>query len=297
MRRSSLGFALTAILVLSGTAWGQGEYVRKDLLIETEEAAKLLNAPNVRIIDAVDESAYDRAHIPGAVNLFYLTFANLEERKKSGYPVSPKEAERLFGDAGIDEKTQVIVYDGGEGPFASGVWFALEFFGHRNVKVLNGGFRKWVKEGRPVTQDVAKVEKKKFVAKPNPDMVASLEWVKKNMQNKELVVLDARSFKEFIGEDVRPGASRGGHLPGAIHFEWTKVSDKVETFKKADQLRSALEQRGITKDKEIVTYCQTGIGRASDLALAFKLVGYDKVRLYTGSWEEWSRDPRLPIEK
>lgn len=297
MRRSSLGVALTAILVLSGPAWGQGEYVRKDLLIETEDAAKLLNAPNVRIIDAVDESAYARAHIPGAINLFYLTFANLEERKKNGYPASPKEAEKLFGDAGIDEKTQVIVYDGGEGPFASGVWFALEFFGHRNVKVLNGGFRKWVKDGRPVTQDVAKVEKKKFVAKPNPDLVAPLEWVKKNMQNKELLVLDARSFKEFIGEDVRPVASRGGHLPGAVHFEWTKVSDRVETFKKADQLRSALEQRGITKDKEIVTYCQTGIGRASDLVLAFKLVGYDKVRLYTGSWEEWSRDPRLPIEK
>lgn len=294
--RAFWGVVLAAILVLSGTAAWAG-YVRQDLLIETEELAKLLNAPNVRIIDALDDSTYARAHIPGAVNLFYLTVANLEARKKNGYPVSPQEAGKVFGEAGIDEKTQVIVYDGGEGPFASGVWFALEFFGHKNVKVLNGGFRKWVKEGRPVTQDVPKVEKKKFVARPNPHLVVSLDWMKKNMRNKELLILDARSFREFIGEDILPGASRGGHIPGAIHFEWTKVSDKVETFKPADELKKVLEQRGITKDKEIVAYCQRGIGRASDLALAFQLLGYDKVRLYTGSWEEWSSDPRLPIER
>lgn len=297
MRRSSWVVVLAAILVLSGTAWGQGEYVRKDLLIETEDVARLLAAPNVRIIHAVDESSYARAHIPGSVNLYYLTFANLEERKKRGYPTSPQEAEKVFGEAGIDANTQVVVYDGGEGPFASGVWFALEFFGHKNVKVLNGGFRKWIKEGRPVTQVVPKVEKKKFLAKPNPEMVVSLDWMKKNMKSRELLVLDARSYKEFIGETLVLGAARGGHIPNAIHFEWTKVSGKVETFKPADQLRKALEQRGITRDKEIVTYCQTGMARATDLVLAFKLLGYDKVRLYTGSWEEWSSDPRLPIEK
>lgn len=296
MGRRSWGFLLAALLLLPGTAWGQGDYVRKDLLIETEELAKLLNAPNVRIIDAVDESAYGRAHIPGAVNLFYQNLSNLEAKKKNGYPVSPQEAEVIFGDVGIDEKTQVIVYDGGEGPVASAIWFGLKFFGHTQVRVLNGGFRKWVSEGRPVTQDVPKVEKKKFTAKPNPEMVVSVDWMKKNLRNKSLLVLDARSFKEFIGEDST-GASRGGHIPGAVHLEWTKVSGKVESFKPADELSKMLAQRGITKESEIVTYCHIGMGRATDLLLAFKLLGYDKVRVYTGSWEEWSRDPRLPIEK
>jgi thiosulfate/3-mercaptopyruvate sulfurtransferase len=297
MRRASWLILLAAILAPIATAWGEGEYLRKDLLIETEEAAKLLTAPNVRILDAADGPTYARAHIPGAVNVFYLAVANLEARKKNGYPVSPQEAEKIFGGAGIDEKTQVIVYDGGEGPFASGLWFVLEFFGHKNVKVLNGGFRKWVKEGRAVTQDEPKAEKKKFVARPNTDTVVTLDWMKKNLRNQDLLILDARSFREYIGEDLRPGASRGGHIPGAIHFEWTRVADKVATFKPGDQLKKALEQRGITKEKEVVAYCHTGIGRASDLALALKLIGYDKARLYTGSWEEWSSDPRLPIEK
>ena len=284
------------VLVASPGASAQG-YARGDLLIETEAAAKLLGQPNVRLIDAADAASYQRAHIPGAVNIFYLDVAKLDSRKKNGHPLSEADAEKIFGDAGIDANTQVVVYDGGEGPFASGVWFVLEFFGHKNVKVLNGGFRKWLKEGRAVTQEAPAVEKKKFAAKPQPQKVATREWLEKNLRNKEVVFVDTRSFNEYIGKDVRPGASRGGHIPGAVHLEWTKFSDKLNTFKSAQDIEKALKQRGITKDTKVVTYCQTGIGRSTDMALAMKLIGWDNVVEYTGSWEEWSSDPRLPIEK
>ena len=200
------------VLVASPGASAQG-YARGDLLIETEAAAKLLGQPNVRLIDAADAASYQRAHIPGAVNIFYLDVAKLDSRKKNGHPLSEADAEKIFGDAGIDANTQVVVYDGGEGPFASGVWFALDFFGHKQVRVLNGGFRKWLKEGRPVTQDAPTVEKKKFAAKPGPEKVATRDWIEKNLRNKEVVFVDTRSFNEYIGKDVRPGASRGGHLP------------------------------------------------------------------------------------
>src|SRR3990170_4183837 len=169
--------AVLAFGFLAGTTWAAGS-ARPELLIETEELARILNQPNVRLVDAVEPASYQRAHLPGAVNVFYLDLAKIEERKKNGHPLSNAEAERIFGEAGIDNNTQVIVYDGGEGPSASGVWFVLEFFGHKNVKVLNGGFRKWLKEGRPVTQDVATVEKKRFLAKEHPAKVvacASLE--------------------------------------------------------------------------------------------------------------------------
>jgi thiosulfate/3-mercaptopyruvate sulfurtransferase len=296
-KRAFSGVIVVLSFLFAGAVSATQGYTRPELLIETEEFAKIMNQPNVRLIDAVDPASYQRAHIPGAVNIFYLDLAKLEERKKSGHPLSQAEAEKIFGDAGIDAGTQVVVYDGGEGPSVSGVWFVLELFGHKNVKVLNGGFRKWLKESRPVTQDAPTVEKKKFTAKPDPQKVVARAWVEKNLRNKEVVFVDTRSFNEYIGKDVRPGASRGGHIPGAVHLEWTKFSDKVNTFKNAEQLEKALNQRGITKNTKVVTYCQTGIGRSTDMALAMKLIGYDNVVEYTGSWEEWSADPRLPIEK
>jgi len=296
MMKRLFAVAFAVFVAASPAALAQG-YARPELLIETEALAKLLGQPNVRLVDAIDPAAYQRAHIPGAVNIFYLDVAKLEARKKNGHPLTEAEAEKILGEAGIDASTQVVVYDGGEGPFASGVWFVLDFFGHKNVKVLNGGFRKWVKEGRPVTQEAIAVEKKKFTARPQPDKVVTREWLEKNLRNKDVVVVDNRSFNEFIGKDVRPGASRGGHIPGAVHLEWTKFSDKLNTFRSAQDIEKALNQRGITKDTKVVTYCQTGIGRSTDMALAMKLIGYNNVVEYTGSWEDWSSDPRLPIER
>ncbi|OGI38504.1 MAG: hypothetical protein A2140_10510 [Candidatus Muproteobacteria bacterium RBG_16_62_13] len=288
--------AVLAFGFLAGTTWAAG-YARPELLIETEELARILNQPNVRLVDAVEPASYQRAHLPGAVNVFYLDLAKIEERKKNGHPLSNAEAEKIFGEAGIDNNTQVIVYDGGEGPSASGVWFVLDFFGHKNVKVLNGGFRKWLKEGRPVTQDVPVIEKKRFLAKEHPAKVVTREWVQSRLRNKNTVFVDTRSFNEFIGTDLRPGASRGGHLPGAVHLEWTRFSGKVNTFKTAAELEKVLQQRGITRNTRVVAYCGTGLGRSTDMVLALKLIGYDNVVEYTGSWEEWSADPRLPIEK
>lgn len=272
-------------------------YTQQRLLTSTEELSKIMHNPNVRILDAVDPALYNRAHIPGAINIFYQNLTKIEERKKNGFPISEKDAEKIFSDAGIDSGTQVVVYDGGEGAFASGVWFVLDFFGHKNVRVLDGGFRKWISEGRPVAQSVSKVDKKKFASKPRSEMLATTEWVRENLGSKGLVILDSRSLKEYIGVDLRPGASRGGHIPGAIHLEWVEVSDKINSFKSIEELEKVFKQRGITKDIAVVTYCHSGIGRSTELAFALKLLGYIKVYEYTGSWEAWSSDPRLPIEK
>ncbi len=295
--RRILGSLCVAAVFLAVVPVDGAEAGQESLFIEAEELARIMSAPDVRVIDAADEAAYARAHIPGAVNVFYTNLAKLDERRKSGSPLPAADAEKTFGAAGIDAKTRVVVYDAGDGPAASGVWFVLQHMGHDNVRVLNGGFRKWMKEGRPVTQDVPKVPKKKFAAKPRLDQVVTTEWVKKNRERKDVVILDARSFKEFIGEEVKGGASRGGHVPGAVHYEWARMSGSLETLKPLDEIRKDLESRGITRDKEIVTYCNTGIGRSTDVAMVLKMLGYEKVREYTGSWEDWSSDPRLPIAK
>lgn len=289
-----LAALLLVALAMPALAASKG-YARPELLIETDELAKIINKPNVRVVDGVDLGTYQRAHIPGATNIFYQLLATLKTRKENGFPASPQDAEKIFGEAGIDSNTLVVVYDGGEGPIASAIWFSLDFFGHKNVKVLNGGFRKWVKEGRAVTQDVPKVEKKKFTATPHPENVVTLDGVKK--RDKSTVLADTRSFKEFIGQDLVPGAARGGHIPGAVQLEWTAFADNMDTFKSADKIRKALEKKGITKDTKAITYCQIGLGRSTMMALAMKLIGYDNVLEYSGSWEEWSADPRLPLEK
>ncbi len=295
MKRMQTILAAILVLVLAAPAWAGKGYARPELLIETDELAKIMSQSNVRVVDGVDAGTYNRAHIPGAVNIFYQLLATLKTRKENGFPASPQDAEKIFGEAGIDANTLVVVYDGGEGPIASAVWFALDFFGHKNVKVLNGGFRKWVKESRPVTQDAAKVEKKKFTAAPHPEKVIALEGVKKRDRN--TVLADTRSFKEFIGQDVVPGAARGGHIPGAVQLEWTNFADSLETFKSADDIKKALQKKGITKDTKVITYCQIGLGRSTMMAMAMKLAGYDNVLEYSGSWEEWAADPRLPLEK
>jgi thiosulfate/3-mercaptopyruvate sulfurtransferase len=296
-----LGVLVGCLFLFSRPSTRAETYAHPELLIETEELVTILHDPQVRIIDAEDPALYSRAHIPGAVNVFYETLADLEERKKSGFPVSPESAAAIFGDAGIDENIAVIVYDNGEGRWASGVWFVLHFFGHENVRVLNGGFRKWVKEGRPVTQEAPSVDQKRFAAKPHPNLIVTLDWLKENWLKESArtpsrILLDARSFQEFIGTDLR-GIARGGHVPGAVHLEWVKTADKLGSFKPAEQLKEVFAQRGITPDLEVVTYCRTGVGRATDLLFALQLLGYEKLRLYTGSWQEWGNDPTLPLEK
>lgn len=288
---AGLTFAL-----LGAAAQAQG-YARPELLIETEELARILSQPNLRLVDAADAATYKRAHLPGAVNLPYLDLSRIDERRGTGHPTSNFEAERLFGGAGIDANTPVVVYDGGEGAPASGVWFMLDFFGHKNVRVLNGGFRKWLKEGRAVTQEVPQVERKKFIPAPQPQKIVNREWVKRNLGQKGVVFADTRSFNEYIGREQPAGAARGGHLPGAIHLEWANFSAGTASFKSAAEIEAALKARGITRETKVVTYCQAGLGRSTDVAFAMKLIGWDNVVEYPGSWEEWSADPRLPLER
>lgn len=296
MQKIGRWFAALAGLAFAVSA-AAADYARPGLLIETGELAGLLGQPALRLVDATDPASYRRAHLPGAVNIHYLELTRLDERRDTGHPTSNFEAERIFGDAGIDAATQVVVYDGGEGAPASGVWFVLDFFGHKNVRLLNGGFRKWLAERRPVTQELPNVGRKKFTAAPQPEKIVSREWVRRNLRTPGVILADTRSFNEYIGRELPAGASRGGHLPGAVHLDWMQFSAETASFRSAAEIEQALTKRGITRETRVVTYCQSGLGRSTDVAFAMKLIGWDNVVEYAGSWEEWSAEPRLPLEK
>ena len=175
---------------------------------------------------------------------------------------------------------------------ARAFWF-LEYFGHTHVQVLDGGFSAWARAGLPVTREASAPPKSTWTGVRQPQRIAVWRDVRDRLGRSETVIVDTRSDGEYCGTNVR--AKRGGAIPGAKHIEWTRNLRSDGTFKPADELQAMYEAAGVTPDKEVITYCQGGY-RAAHAYLALRLLGYPRVRNYTGSWKEWGDREDLPIQ-
>jgi len=267
-------------------------------IIETDEAAKLLGQPGVVVIDARRKPAYEAGHIPGALSMSFNLFRDPEDlayKAKYGLLTPPEKAEKVFGNAGIDNNTRVIIYDSAhdDRPFGASLSVQMRSFGHDNIQLMRGGVEKWVKEGRaPLTKDVPAVTPKAFKAKPRPEMVATKDWILENAD--KVIFLDMRTFDEYVGLNTA-GNPRGGHASGSYSTQWSDFAGK-ETIKSPQEMLAALKNSGapISKDKIYVTYCNWGLGRGAAGYFYMKALGFDNVRVYGGSMEEWSKDMDLP---
>ncbi len=269
-------------------------YARPELLVEPEWLEQHIGDDNVRVIDCATVEAYRRSHIDGAVHNpkhYYIKEAGGREGGAGMFVMPPADFEDLMGKLGVDNDTLVVTYDVNNGLVATRLWWVLNYYGHTNVKVLNGGWHRWASEGRPVTFHGKRAERTTFkTAAPNADIHASKDRLSGEVGGENCHILDARTDGEWDGSNNR-GNARVGRVPGSRHLEWVRFVARTDDrkFLPADDLQALLDKAGIDRSKPAITYCQGGI-RAAHAAFVLTLLGYDNVRVYDGSMYEWAND-------
>lgn len=230
-------------------------YAHAELLVETGWLADHLDDPKLRIVDADYPAAYGRAHVPGAVG-HVSDDVYLKTAAGETFLMGPEKFADTMAKMGIADDSLVVAYDGHMSLLAARFWWALNYYGHRNVRVLNGGIHKWLAEGRPVTNKVPAVgTTPRFAPQADDGLLATCDLLREAVGRDDSVLLDVRSQGEWTGANDR-GNKRRGHVPGAVHLEWTDfvTADENKVFKPAAELREMLRAKGVTPDKNVYAY-------------------------------------------
>ena len=279
-------------------------YVHPEVLVDTEWVANNPSNDTRKIVevDYDPENAYRKGHVKNASLIWWKRDINDPVRRDI---ISKKQFEDLMSKNGIKSDTEVILYGDFNNWFAAFVFWVFKYYGHENLKIMNGGRKKWELENREYTTDEPQLQATEYKsAPPDEGLRAYLFDVWRSLDRIDSVMVDVRSPKEFTGEITAPPeypmehAQRGGHIPGANNIPWaTAVNDADGTFKSVEELNQIYQPKGVTSDKDVICYCRIG-ERSSHTWFVLKyLLGYSKVRNYDGSWTEWGNMIGNPIEK
>lgn len=281
-------------------------YSHPEVLCETDWVADNISNSIIRIleVDYDPENAYHEGHIPGAYLVWWKKDINDADRRDI---INKQQFEALMSKVGATPDTELVLYGDFNNWFAAFAFWVFSYYGHKKIKIMNGGRKKWELEKRAYTkQDPTSAEgRSKYIAQPPDEGVrAYLSDVRRAMEKAETILVDVRSPKEFKGEITAPPeyptehAQRGGHIPGAANIPWAQAVRELDgTFKNVQELRTLYQEKGITPDKEVIAYCRIG-ERSSHTWFVLKyLLGYPSVRNYDGSWTEWGNMIGNPIAK
>jgi len=277
-------------------------YTHPEALVDAEWVQAHLTDPTVRLIEVdVDTTAYEQGHLPGAVGFNWQK--ELQDQVVRA-PLGKEHLEDLLSRAGVSNDTTIVLYGDNNNWFAAWALWILKYYGHNDVRLLDGGRVKWLADKREFTTDVPSYQRTSYTAQaPRSDIRAFRDQILLSLGQNRVALVDVRSPAEYSGELLAPaqlpqeGAQRGGHIPGAANIPWSMAVREDGTFKPADELRALYEGKGIMPEKEIVAYCRIGERSSHTWFVLHYLLGYPTVRNYDGSWTEWGSLIGVPIEK
>jgi thiosulfate/3-mercaptopyruvate sulfurtransferase len=278
------------------------EYKHPEVLVSTQWAAEHLNDAKIRLVEVdVDTTAYDQGHIAGAVGWNWQS--QLQDNVRRDL-IDQKALEALLGASGISNDTTILLYGDNNNWFAAYALWQLKYYGHKDVRLINGGRKKWLEEKRTLTTEATKVARAEYHAsKPDESIRARKEEIFAAVEKRRPAdLVDVRSADEFTGKIIAPPgmtetAQRAGHIPGAANIPWAQAANEDGTFKSADALKALYDGKGVTGAGEVIAYCRIGERSSHSWFVLKYLLGYDKVKNYDGSWTEWGNLIGAPIEK
>jgi thiosulfate/3-mercaptopyruvate sulfurtransferase len=277
------------------------DYAHPEVLVSTDWVAQHVNDPKVKLVEVdVDTKSYDEAHVPNAIAWAWNTQLSDTVRRDI---LGKEQFEELMSSSGISPDTTVVIYGDNNNWFAAWALWQMKIYGHRDVRIMNGGRKKWLSEGREVSTEAAKPARTQYkAATPDLSLRSFLPDVQAALRGRSAALVDVRSPQEFSGEILAPPGlpetcQRGGHIPGARSIPWGKAANEDGTFKSREELQSLYGGEGIDGSKPVIAYCRIG-ERSSHTWFVLKyLLGLDKVTNYDGSWTEWGNLVGAPVEK
>lgn len=259
-------------------------------LISVADLAKIQKDANVVIVSAGTDAEYSKSHITGALHVAYTAFDKTDKIK--GLLVSPAEMAKILGSKGVSEKNKIVVYDEFDGRYAGRMYSLLKYLGAKDVVILNGNFDAWKKARKPITKNVTNFKKTTFTPAVNNAFMATMAQAEAAAGKSNVVLVDTRAADEFKGiKDSK------GHMPGAINIEYKQLLNADGTIKSKADIQKVYSANGVSKDKEVILYCSTGVRTGLHYLALVDILGYTKVKVYDGGYNEYVEKNPAKIKK